>query len=129
MVVSHWLLDLPMHAPDLPLWPTSATRVGLGLWNSIPATVFVEFACFGAGLLLYARGTRARDRIGTWGLWSMVAVLLLIFVSGFVSPPPPNEQVLAESALGLWLFVPWAWWIDKHRVRIGPSARAAIRAR
>jgi membrane-bound metal-dependent hydrolase YbcI (DUF457 family) len=35
-VISHWLLDLLMHRPDLPLLPGSAVKVGLGLWNSIP---------------------------------------------------------------------------------------------
>src|SRR4051812_19491395 len=29
LVVSHWVLDLPMHRPDLQLWPGSHTRVGL----------------------------------------------------------------------------------------------------
>src|SRR5688572_12493051 len=26
LVLSHWLLDLPMHRPDLPLWPGSDMR-------------------------------------------------------------------------------------------------------
>ena len=35
LVLSHWILDLPMHMPDLPLWPGSSIRVGLGAWRSI----------------------------------------------------------------------------------------------
>jgi hypothetical protein len=39
LVVSHWLLDLPMHVRDLPLWPgASSPKVGWGLWHSIAAT-------------------------------------------------------------------------------------------
>jgi len=118
VVLSHWFLDLPMHAPDLPLWPGSSMRVGFGLWNSIPATVIVELAFFFIGLAMYLRFTRARDRIGTWGLWAMVVVLLAIFVSGYASPPPPSERALAYGALGIWLFVPWSAWVDRHRTRV-----------
>ncbi|MEP6494670.1 MAG: hypothetical protein ABJF01_18435 [bacterium] len=118
VVISHWFLDFPMHAPDLQLWPGGSARVGLSLWNSIPATLVVELGFFGGGLLLYLARTRARDHVGTWGLWSMVVVLLLIFISGYVTPPPPNARVLAWSALALWLFIPWSHWVDQHRERI-----------
>ncbi|HEY4306955.1 MAG TPA: hypothetical protein VGM82_20960, partial [Gemmatimonadaceae bacterium] len=79
-VVSHWFLDWPVHTPDLPLWPGGAARVGLGLWNSTPATLCLEFGLFGAGLWSYLTQTRARDRTGSWALWSMVVVLLAIFI-------------------------------------------------
>ena len=118
LVISHWILDFPVHTADLPLWPGGSTRVGLGLWNSIPATLILELGIFGGGLLLYIRQTRTRDRIGTWGLWSMVLVLLLIFASGYVTPPPPSPRAVAWSALGLWLFVPWSYWVDRHRERV-----------
>src|SRR6185436_9757600 len=42
LVVSHWILDAATHRPDLPLDPWSDIRVGLGLWDSIPATLAVE---------------------------------------------------------------------------------------
>lgn len=38
-VASHWVLDWFTHRPDLQLVPWSPVRVGLGLWNSVPATV------------------------------------------------------------------------------------------
>jgi len=114
-VVSHWFLDVPMHRPDLPLYPGSRTLVGLGMWNSVPLTLIVELALFALGLALYLRGTRARDRVGSWGLWTMVAVLAAFFVGGTFGAPPPSERSLAVATLGLWLFVPWAWWVDRHR--------------
>ncbi|MFL5608047.1 MAG: metal-dependent hydrolase [Gemmatimonadaceae bacterium] len=121
LVVSHWLLDLPMHRPDLPLWPGSSVKVGLGAWNSIPLTIALELAVFGSGLASYLRTTRARDRVGTWGLWGMVALLVLIFASGFGSTAPMSQQVIGVSALGLWLFVPWAAWVDRHRAATSES--------
>lgn len=122
LVLSHWILDVPMHRPDLPLWPGSSLRVGLGAWSSIPLTVVLELVVFVPGLAIYLRTTRARDRIGSWALWAMVIVLLLIFASGFSSAPPPNGRVVGFTALGLWLFVPWSWWIDRHRVLVALAA-------
>lgn len=115
-VVSHWLLDAPMHAPDLPLWPGSHVLVGAGLWRSLPATILIEAVLFLGGLAIYVRTTRPRDGVGRWGLWGMVIALVLIFASGFGGPPPPSERALAVTTLGLWLFIPWSWWVDRHRV-------------
>lgn len=114
VVASHWLLDLPMHGADLPLWPGSV-KVGLGAWNSVALTFVLEGVTFFAGLVVYLRATKARDRIGSWALCAMVAVLVAIFVGSSYGPPPASEQALALSALGLWLFVPWSYWIDRHR--------------
>lgn len=114
-VVSHWILDVPMHAPDLPLWPGSPIKIGFGLWNSVPATIVIELVCFFAGLWMYLRATRSRDRTGNWALWMLVAVLLAIYISGFVSPPPSSERAVGWTALVLWLFIPWAAWADRHR--------------
>jgi hypothetical protein len=119
LVVSHWLLDLPMHRADLPLWPgATSPKVGWGLWNSIPATYVIEFAIYAIGIALYLRATRSRDRIGSWGLWTYVILLAILYIMSNGSPPP-SERVLAWTALGIWLFVPWAWWVDKHREYVG----------
>jgi hypothetical protein len=116
-VLSHWLLDAPVHRPDLPLWPGSTVLVGGGLWNSIPITVILEIGILATGLVIYLRYTRARDRIGSWGLWAMVLLLVAIWASSLVAPPPTDVHVLAITSLGLWLFVPWSYWRDRHRER------------
>jgi hypothetical protein len=129
-VLSHWFLDAPMHRPDLPLWPGSSMLVGAGLWNSIPATLVIEALVFAIGLGIYLRTTRARDRVGSWGLWGMVAVLVVIYLSSFFGPPPPSERALAVTTLGLWLFVPWSYWVDRHReVIVGPARADAAAER
>lgn len=112
---SHWILDLISHRPDLPLVPGGAVRVGLGLWNSVPGTLIVEVGIFIAGALLYLRTTKARDRVGHYALWALLAVLMMIYAMNFLSPPPPSVTAIGAAGLGLWLFVPWAYWIDRHR--------------
>ena len=115
LVCSHWLLDLLTHRPDLPLWPGGA-RVGLGLWNSVPWTLGVEVTLFAAGALVYGHTTRPRDRAGRLGLYAFLAVLALIYAGNLLGPPPPSAAAIGVAGLALWLFVPWAAWIDRHRV-------------
>lgn len=115
LVLSHWFLDLPMHQKDLPLWPgASSPKYGWGFWYLAVLTYIIEFTIFLAGVSAYTRATRPLDRIGRFGWWIYVAVLIILFVASNGSPPP-SERALAWTALGIWLFVPWAWWIDKHR--------------
>jgi hypothetical protein len=118
-VPSHWLLDFIVHRPDMPLVPGGG-RYGLGLWNSLPATLALEFALFAAGIALYLTGTRAKDRTGAYALWSLLLLLLLAYVGSVFGPPPPTERAIAISALALWLTVAWAAWADRHR-QIRPS--------
>jgi len=115
LVVSHWVLDFVVHGPDLPLYP-GGPRVGLGGWNSVPLTWALEALFYVGGLTIYLRTTRAKDAIGRWGLWGLVAVQVLLYTVG--GSPPPSVSVLAWSALILWLFIPWAAWIDRHRLVI-----------
>ena len=93
--------------------------MGAGLWNSIPLTVVLEVGTLAVGLVIYLRFTRATDRIGSWGLWAMVLLLLVIWLGALFGPPPADAHALAVTALGIWIFVPWSYWVDRHRV---PSA-------
>jgi membrane-bound metal-dependent hydrolase YbcI (DUF457 family) len=115
LVVSHWVLDWVTHRPDMPLSPWSETKVGLGLWNSVPATLLVEGALYAGGLALYTRATRARDAAGQWILAALVLFLLISYLFAAFGPPAPNVATLAWGGLGLWLVPVWGWWIDRHR--------------
>jgi hypothetical protein len=115
-VASHWFLDLIVHRPDLPVAPGVAVRAGLGLWNSVAGTLVAEGSLFGAGLWLYLSATRARDRIGRWGLWGLVALLLASYVAAAFGPPPPNvNAIVLTDILGTALSVMWAYWVERHR--------------
>jgi hypothetical protein len=118
LVLSHWVLDLVSHRPDLPLSPWSPARFGLGLWNSLPATLLAELGLFAIGLAVYLRTTRARNGKGRWGLVGLAAFLVLVYVVSLVSPPPPGTPAaaIAGPALAMWLLVLWGAWVDRHRV-------------
>lgn len=114
-VLSHWVLDFVSHTPDLPLWPGGPV-VGLGLWRSVGATVTVEGLMFAAGLWLYFRCTRAKDRIGTWAALGLAAFLFLLYAMQLLpGSAPPDVRTFAWVGLGAWLLPLWAWWADRHR--------------
>jgi membrane-bound metal-dependent hydrolase YbcI (DUF457 family) len=121
LVVSHWLLDFLTHRPDLPLVP-GGPRVGLGLWDSLAGTVVIECALFMLGILVYLRTTRARDRIGRWALWGLVALLVIIYIGNIFGPPPPDAAAIAWAGQAQWLLVAWGYWIDRHREVIARDA-------
>jgi len=123
-VLSHWVLDWIAHAPDMPILYGDGPRYGLGLWNSIPATLAVEGAMYVAGVVLYARATRPRDRIGSIALWSLVALLAVGQVSTIFGPPPPSANALLAVALGAYSLLGVAWWIDRHRETVDLLTRA-----
>ena len=115
-VLSHFCLDWVSHRPDLPLYPGSEIRVGLGLWRSVPGTLVVESTLFGLSLWLYGQATRPRDRAGRWGLAVLVAFLVTLYAGSVLGPPPPSVNAVALADLALWPVVPWVAWIDRHRV-------------
>jgi len=115
LVVSHWLLDALSHRPDLPLTLAGSARVGLGLWNSVPATFLVEGTMFAAGIWLYATFTRAKDGIGRWAFALYVATLCLLYLASAFGPPPPNWRTLAWSGLVAILLAIWPAGFDRHR--------------
>jgi hypothetical protein len=127
-VVSHWLLDLLTHRPDLPLWPGNETKVGLGLWESLPATLVVELAIFSAGLLLYLRTTRPVDRTGRLALAGLVAFLLLVYAGNLFGPVPPEVEAIAWAGHAQWVLVAWAYWVDRHRTVVIGGVRTAAAA-
>jgi len=115
LVVSHWLLDWVTHRPDMPLVPWGGPKLGLGLWNSIAGTLIVEGLLFVVCVFIYMRTTPPKNAKGRWGMFALLAFLVLIHSSNLFSPPPPNMNVVAIAGLALWLFVAWGAWVDKHR--------------
>jgi membrane-bound metal-dependent hydrolase YbcI (DUF457 family) len=116
VVASHWFLDLLVHRPDLPLVPGGEQRFGLGIWDSIAATLILEGALFIAALLLYLGRTRALDRVGRWGLWGLLAFLLAAYAGAAFGPPPPSVAAIAWAGiLGGMVTALLGYWVDRHR--------------
>lgn len=110
----------------MPLYPGGRQRYGLGLWNSVAGTMMVEIAMFVIAVWIYARSTRARDRIGRYGFWAYVTLLLVIYVGDRFSGLPGSASEIAWTGIGaLVVLLPWAWWLDNHRAAEGLTCEAA----
>jgi FtsH-binding integral membrane protein len=116
LVLSHWLLDFIVHRPDLPLAPGISTRVGLGLWNSVPGTILLEGLIFIAGVSLYLRKTKAKNKTGTYTFWVLTALLGIIYIANIFGPPPPDIPSIAWGGQLQWLFMLMAFWVDNNRI-------------
>jgi hypothetical protein len=121
LVLSHWLLDAVTHIPDLPLSPGGGPLVGLGLWQSLTATLTVEFLIFAWGVWLYVKSTPSMDRVGRWSLAGLVVFLALVHVSSLFGPPPPSVTAIAWIGQAQWLLVAWGYWVDSRCAAEGAS--------
>lgn len=116
-VLSHWLLDFVSHRPDMPLAPGVSRAFGLGLWDSIPATLAIEGGFWLLAVVLYARATRAKNRMGGYAFWFGVVLLTAAWIHNVAGPPPaPNAITLGTSSLVFFsLVVAWAYWVNRLR--------------
>jgi hypothetical protein len=97
-VLSHWILDLPMHTRDLQIVPWSATRVGLGLWNHRGAALATELIVFVFGVACYVRSFPAKDARGRRPMQIFVAVLFVLTVVTPYLPDPSSTFAWAAQA-------------------------------
>jgi hypothetical protein len=115
LVLSHWVLDVVMHRPDLPLTIGGSERFGLGLWNRPLIAIPLELLLFGVGIAVYLRATRARTKAGTIGLWLLVVFLVTTYFAALFGPPPPSPTALMWYAHSMWLLILWGYWLDRQR--------------
>jgi hypothetical protein len=98
-VFSHWLLDGLVHAPELPLAGAVSTKVGLGLWQSMPVALVAEALILVVGLCLFVSGA-SLSRVKKFCLAALSLLTLAFTVAGMtVAPPPPSVIAMAASSL------------------------------
>lgn len=118
-VTSHWVLDLIVHFPDLPVYPGNSPLLGFGLWSSTFMSNIIEGAILILGIVLYLKATIARNKTGTIVFWVLIALLIFTHLSSIFAPAPPSVPALAWSAQLQWIFIILAFWTDKNRASIG----------
>jgi hypothetical protein len=86
-VFSHFLLDLPMHPPDLALWPGSDAHLGLGLWRALPTGWWiVELVVVLAASAYYVQQARLSESFGRRSVLVITVILMLhVFNSPWLS--------------------------------------------
>lgn len=117
VVVSHWLLDLLVHAPDLTI-TGSPPRLGLGLWNYPWIEMPLELGITFGALWLYMKKRRPAE-----GRAYILGVILLLFQAINWFAPAAAEVTAGTSLLAMFAYglaTAAAWWM-------GASARITPR--
>ena len=99
---SHWILDLIVHTPDLPLYDNS-DKVGFGLWRHVVISFPLEIAVLLAGTWYFARCLPPADQRGHWALRIFTVALIVLQVYANFGPPPSSETAMAITALFLYV--------------------------
>lgn len=120
---SHWILDLIVHVPDLPLYDNSA-KVGFGLWRHVGLSFSLELTVLGLGAWLYARRTTFVSIKGRRVFWAFVVSLAAIQIFANFGPPPNSPAAFAVTALVSYaVLASLAAWAE--RLATGPSRRVS----
>lgn len=110
VVLSHWLLDLLVHVPDLTL-AGSPPKLGFGLWNHPAVEMPLEIGITLGALWWYAKA-RQPARLPVIAL--AIALLALQAINWFGPVEPvvtAGTSLLAFFAYGLATIL--AWWMGK----------------
>ena len=114
-VLSHWMLDLIVHYSDLPLYPGNSPKVGLKLWSRPVIENIIEGLMFIIGMAIYFKATAAKNNIGKYVLWILIALLVAAYFANIFGPAPTDVNAIAWSAQLMWIFVALAFWADHNR--------------
>jgi len=112
VVVSHWVLDFLVHAPDLTL-AGGPPKLGLGLWNYPWIEMPLELGITIGAFIWYMR--RTKGPVGPALI--LLAVLLLFQAFDWLAPPPQEAglplylMALVSYAIAAGL----AWWVADTR--------------
>ena len=120
LVASHWFLDLLVHRPDLPLAPGLSLYFGFGLWDSVLWTAVLELGMFSGAVWFYAQSTRSMSWGGRISFLSFVCIIFGIQVMNYTGSPPPSVEAVGWVGMfSTFLFLAWAWIIEKKRYVYG----------
>jgi len=98
---SHWILDLVVHKPDLPLYDNTA-KVGFGLWQHVALSFPFELIVLGLGAWFYTRTIKFAGAKGLYAFWGFVIFLAVMQVYANFGPPPSSPQAMAVMALAFY---------------------------
>lgn len=94
---SHWLTDLLVHRPDLPLGFTGP-KLGLGLWNYPVAEMALEIGLLGIATAMWV-AQRVRGRQTAWPALLFLAFLVGLQIFASTGAGATTAAALGQSAL------------------------------
>jgi hypothetical protein len=122
-VISHWPLDILVHAPDLPLAGQDSPKWGLGLWGHPTTAMIVELLVLFVGVGVYLGLRSRRHPVRPFRIGFVIALLLTVYLASEFGPPPPSVTAVALGDIGfLLVMAALGAWADR---RASPAELAA----
>lgn len=123
VVLSHWVLDLLVHRPDLLLW-LGGPKVGLGVWNLPLSEMALEMGLVALAAVAWTGHAQERRRAGSdRGLF----VLLLTaaqMLGGLPMKTDPGPLAMGSTVVIIHLLVAsLSLFFDRPRPRASPLRR------
>lgn len=114
VALSHWLLDLLVHIPDLTLFG-APPKLGLGLWNHPLIAMPLEIGLISGALVFYAWRTKAPE--GNRRLWTLAGLLALFQAIDWFGPKETSFSLaIPTTMLAAYAVLTIAgWWAGHHR--------------
>lgn len=114
--LSHFLLDLLVHLPSIPLTGENSAKLGAGLWENMPLALFIEFGVLTLGWGLYLFSSKAHFfRKFSAGMLLALLTVTQYFGQTYANQPPKLYQLLTNwMGVSLFLFGIF-YWIDQKK--------------
>jgi hypothetical protein len=107
-VFSHFILDLPVHTPDLSIAGNDTAKLGLGLWNNVPVVLALELLILLGGWMVFSRSKRADATFPKQRNRIFVGILVLLTLATPFMPDPASPRAFAIQALVSYFALAWA---------------------
>lgn len=102
-VLSHWLLDLIVHRPDLELWP-GGKRVGFALWNYPVPEQALEIGLIAVCGAAWVASRKTLGRLA-WPAIGFIGLLIALQIVAMLSPQPAGPLGAESGAMILAIYL------------------------
>ena len=103
-VFSHFILDVPVHTPDLPLAGEDTYKLGFGLWNHWRVALALELATLIGGWAIWMVWRGPADRPRPREIVFLLALVALAVATPFM-PAPGSPESFGVQALASYLLL------------------------
>jgi hypothetical protein len=112
----HFVSDLIVHIPDIPISGNNSAKIGFGLWNYMTIALTFEMILVVTGLLVYLSFKKTRTFRSTYGIITLIVVLSALNIMGqTIAPAPENVTGPAISFIAQPIIIAGiAFWLDKR---------------
>jgi len=112
-VFSHFVLDVPMHTPDMPILGDSSPKIGLGLWRHRDLALAAELIALGIGIWIWRQAPTLKPWPRTRTIAFVTLLILLTLATPFLPPPRDGVDFARQALGGYFLLAASAWWLDR----------------